>query len=953
MRLTKSLRRLKSMVSRLGGPELSGWAATGLACLMIALPAVVVWDYGGVLPWSQMMVCWAVVVITVLAFPLFFIRGRSYHRIQLAMPLLALAVVALGLFQSLPIPANISSRLAPGTHAAYRDWVPDQIRTEAGLIEARLIEAGQIEDAAAQSKTLDRLNVDDFGIDRHPTTLSQVNTLRAMIPFALSAVMMFIAVFAVRDRRALKLVLVIAAVSGTSVTLWGLLGVSSPAPPPSAGAWAVPVSAVRPSSFGPFVNRNNAGGFLNLTLAATVGLLVWTVRKSSKKSIIDPQYVLPPSNALERVAGALQSMVRDLDGPSILALFAAVVQVVGIAASQSRGALVAAAAGGVIVTLQLVRRQRAINPAMVAAVVFVLIAARWALVYLGLDGAVGERVDSIFTLSEGSQVGRLELVADGLRSAMHYLPLGSGLGTYQFATLPYQQASAGTSATLNADSMPVEWLVEGGAVIFVIIAIAIVVMFKGLAMMALHRRSHLASLTAMGWFLLTSQVVACCFDFGILLPANYLTAAVLVGAFFGMLPLKGPESSKARTVGGMKSRIESAVAEPRTVVVPLSIAFVLIAVLWTVTKTSTDQANDSFANFEIKQWFQAQRIRGERLSSLPRITSDTSAGATSDPQRQFLASLYLLANQEMATEYSGVKTVVRSEAELLDASTQIELKNDPRINVRRLMSVGGDPANFDAKSDDSAFLVAGQDPAAIRDARQSAVLAMIHCPLHPFVRVPLIKTDFVQMAERTDASNAELTTKLLNDLVRLQSGNPRVIEQAIRLAYVFPGPESMGPMVERLLELKPERFNSVWPLIRDCESETMIEAMIPETLDSIFQVAENPRVPESIRGRMWAKAGRMLADPSLGGAGGGMRQDEVAYAMSRIAIADGRTSDAIDELENAVRLSPANLQYRNHLIRLLIAEQRTDEAIKHLKRAILQQPVDASLQKMLKQVTKQ
>ncbi|MGB7329269.1 MAG: O-antigen ligase family protein [Rubripirellula sp.] len=938
---------MKSKVSRLWGPELSGWAASGLACLMIALPGVVVWDYGGVLPWTQMMVCWAVIAIAVLAFPLLFIRGRSYHQIQLAMPLLALAVVGLGLFQSLPIPATISSRLSPGTHAAYRDWVPDQIRTEVALIETGMVEADY-----SQSRSLDRLDVDNFGVDRHPTTVSRASTLRAMTAFALCAVVLFISVFAVRDRRTLKFVLVIAALSGTTVTLWGLLGVGSARTLPSAGAWAVQVETVRPSSFGPFVNRNNAGGFLNLTLAATVGLLVWSVRKSSKKSTIDPQYVLPPSNALERIAGTLLSMVRDLDGPSILALFAAVVQVVGIAASQSRGALVATAAGGLIVTIQLVRRQRSINPAMVAAVVFVLVAARWALVYLGLDGAVSQRVDSIFTLSEGSQVGRLELVADGLRSAMHYMPLGSGLGTYQFATLPYQQASAGISSTLNADSMPVEWLVEGGAVIFFIIAIAILVMVKGLGMMASHRRSHLASLTAMGWFLLTSQLVACCFDFGILLPANYLTAAVLVGAFFGMLPGSSSESSKTRTVGSSRSRSENVAAEPKNVLVPLAIAFALGATLLTVTKTATDYANDSFANFEIKQWFQAQRIRGSSSSSLPPITSDTSAGATSDPQRLFLTSLYLMTSQEMVTRYSGAETAIRSESAVLDAATLIELKNDPRISVRRMMAVGGDPENPDAEGDGLAFLVAGQDPLAIQSARQFAVLAMVRCPLHPYVRVPLIKTDFVAVGERTDASNADLTTTLLNDLIRLQSGNPRVIEQAIRFGYVYPGPEAIGPMVKRLLEQKPQRFNAIWPLIRDRESETMIDEMIPDKLNTLLQVAENQIVPESIRRRMWAKAGRVLADPSVDGAGG-MRQDEVAYAEARIALADGRTDDAIDQLEIAVRLSPANLSYRTRLIRLLIAEQREDQAIKHLRRALLQHPANASLQELLKQVTKQ
>ncbi len=929
--MPESHQKPKAMIERL--TSLGGLVLAGLLAL---LPAIVVWDYGGVLPWTQWAACGAVTVLGLLSVPVIWLRRREYRPLQLVMPAIAGAVVVIAFAQSIPVFSSINRFLSPGVDRAYRDWVPRAIREE-----LRDSEIAADANVAANRETA----IADYAVDRHPTSVCSARTRQSLVMPIVVAAVLLISIFLVRDQRTLAVVLLITAFSGTAVAVFGLLDEVRVVAPGDAEKLITPTGR-NAAPFGPFVNQNNAGGFLNMTLAATIGLLVWSIRMAARQTVVDPQYQIAPENAWERIVGKLSTMIRNLDGRAIGVLFMALIQIVGIAGSQSRGALVAAVAGGLVVAIQFASRNRTISPALVIGVTMFLIATRWMLIYLGLTDKVDARVDSIFTLSEGSQVGRIGLIADGISAGLHYLPGGSGLGTFEYAFLPYNVRTTGGSHFLHAESMPVEWFVEGGVWLIALIVAGVVAMMKVLSIMASHRRSQFAALTAMGWFLMVSQVVACCFDFGILLPANYLTAAILVGALLAMMPpMTEPSPSGIRS-----KRIQNQPIRSFNPIVPITMAAATGAALIGATMTAAGTAHDSFAILRIERWFESFDNAKSRVASLPPLTIETSQ-PSSDPQRDFMTAVYQLTREESVTEATktaSLRTDLPNDAKL-DPETLIRLRTDPRLSVRRMMTIEKRSRNG---QDDAILLGPGQDLATIRDARLLAISALVRCPLLPFVRIPLVKTDFVRRTkfgeDSTDAT-AELTLRLATDQVRLQPKNPIILEQMIRLCVVSPGMDYVGPFVKQLMEVAPDRFASIWPMIGGQADVDRFAEMIPDQIDAILRVAESTRVPEPIRKRMLDRASAILAKPNAGG----LSEDEWAHASARVAIAGQDSDRAIESLEQAVRIAPSNGRYRDQLIQLLVQQKRYDEAITHLNRAIIQRPNDPSLLQTLKQVRDQ
>ena len=92
------------------------------------------------------------------------------------------------------------------------------------------------------------------------------------------------------------------------------------------------------------------------------------------------------------------------------------------------------------------------------------------LISLGLASRFLSRAESLWTAG-ALRDPRVTHWQDGLRAATHYLPLGSGLGTYRYAHLPFQR-EGGRYWFTHADGMPVEWLLEGGLWTLGLVAIA-------------------------------------------------------------------------------------------------------------------------------------------------------------------------------------------------------------------------------------------------------------------------------------------------------------------------------------------------------------------------------------------------------------------------------------------------------------------------------------------------
>jgi O-antigen ligase len=276
-----------------------------------------------------------------------------------------------------------------------------------------------------------------------------------------------------------------AALSGER-TLWGV---------------AVPISAERLR--GTFFNPNHLAVYLEMALAIAFAWGWWTVRRARGEAVIERRVLLVAPPVL-----------------LWLLLFG------GIVFTASRGGLVAAGAG-----------------AVVQGVLLAIVHRRWSLVSLGALAAV---LGAAVAFAVGVEAGLWRLVLtlpfdvswgarrqawDATLELWRRFPLlGTGLGTFRDA-FPLVQPRDLDGTWWHAHSGPLELLATTGLLGTALAAAGSVALALRLGMvLARGRRSEdrAAGLAALG--ALAAVALHEAFDFGLTLPANALTLAVLAGA---------------------------------------------------------------------------------------------------------------------------------------------------------------------------------------------------------------------------------------------------------------------------------------------------------------------------------------------------------------------------------------------------------------------------------------
>ena len=308
--------------------------------------------------------------------------------------------------------------------------------------------------------------------------------------------------------------------------------------------------------FSTFVNPNGASGWLCLGLAAATGLVVYQFTSPS------PAIEVPGQSSVVR---ALQDFIHGLityfarlNVYHVLAWVAFGFIGATIAATRSRGGISAAIAGIVVVAVGRVSIRRL--PATVLAVLAGTAAICGLLVLFNLDAGILKELRTLHDpLTEAGS--RFAHWGDSLVLLQDFPFLGSGLGAYKYATLPYQQHVT-QSWFQNADCQFVEALVEGGFIGFLAfvsvgafgLAHGLMLYRHGLGRQFSSDGSHSRIKPAVGAAVLlaiTSQIVAGMFDFGLGLPPA-ATCVVLLTALASRT-LAGPGSDRPGSSGRRRS----------------------------------------------------------------------------------------------------------------------------------------------------------------------------------------------------------------------------------------------------------------------------------------------------------------------------------------------------------------------------------------------------------------
>ena len=280
--------------------------------------------------------------------------------------------------------------------------------------------------------------------------------------------------------------------------------------------------------FGPYVNRNNAAGFLLICFACAIGLVYLLLQKrktEGPKPIISNE--MP---AWRRFQIGFNDFVAQLTFAKFVALLLAVLVSVGIVASFSRGGAIALFFGG-FVTLFFFGFARKPKSTLGFFVVIVLVTIG-ATSYLGF----GDDITRRFNAASEAKIEdhfRVQNWSDTSAAIGEYGMMGSGLGSYSAVHRLYRKDRE-VNLYEYAENQYYQTLIEAGWVGTVALVLAILIAiwcFTQILRLGVSHASVAAGL--IGLFVVSSISVASLFDFGLYLPANMCAMAVVVGTFCG------------------------------------------------------------------------------------------------------------------------------------------------------------------------------------------------------------------------------------------------------------------------------------------------------------------------------------------------------------------------------------------------------------------------------------
>ncbi len=282
-------------------------------------------------------------------------------------------------------------------------------------------------------------------------------------------------------------------------------------------------------SFASFRSKNSAGGFLNICIAGCIGLVAWTMTFLKRKRT-DVRYRFSDASVLMRIRGAVEDFLSDLNTPQIASLLCLITIVVALIMSLCRGAAVGALVG--IIGASLLANHGNKGRGNWIPVLILLLTSIGCMLAFQVDDDSLKRLESLaeLDLELESIKGRSYVWGLAWTAMSYYGLLGSGLGTFHFAYLPFQNPSS-PSWFYHAESLYAQCGVELGylglAVLFVAIVISFLTIQKRVPTET-WKSAYPAKIA--GAYLLLSQASHSAVDFAVIFPALFIPACLLHGA---------------------------------------------------------------------------------------------------------------------------------------------------------------------------------------------------------------------------------------------------------------------------------------------------------------------------------------------------------------------------------------------------------------------------------------
>jgi tetratricopeptide (TPR) repeat protein len=319
--------------------------------------------------------------------------------------------------------------------------------------------------------------------------------------------------------------------------------------------------------FSSFVNRNNAAGYLLMTLSAATALsyLLFVQRTRGQRPRLIVTHELP---FWRRAWMSLLLFISELNAKKLISLIAIAIITIGIFGTLSRGGFIAGVVGAMATfwCFGIARKPENTISLLIATMAVLFVMAIWFTVGQRLVARFGSLSDQ----QEVSQELRFQNWSDTAPAILDYGLFGSGLGTYESVHRIYRN-DAETKIFEFAENQYFQTAVENGWLGAILLIAAIAIAWVS-ATFILRRGNSATTISVglMGTFLLASQAVAAFLDFGLYIPANAILMATLCGVIVGQAHSLGSRLKK-------KNIYQSA---SRKVLVQLIVLFLFAGTVW-------------------------------------------------------------------------------------------------------------------------------------------------------------------------------------------------------------------------------------------------------------------------------------------------------------------------------------------------------------------------------------
>lgn len=283
--------------------------------------------------------------------------------------------------------------------------------------------------------------------------------------------------------------------------------------------------------FGPFINQNNAAGYLLICLACSIGLIVITFNQP-KESGQRPRAIITTEYPIwQRARLHVGLFLAELNAVKLMSLLMCILVAAGVIATLSRGGLLALALATFAVSVYYSMSLKSFAPLVLTLLLALVVF--FGINSLGFGQTMLDRLDSASEIDFVSTEARTRHWTQTSPAIGEFFPMGSGAGSYHNVHRLYRVDSE-NRIFYFAENQYFQTLVEAGwggllLLLSAIVLLAICVGFLG----KFGSSARTQALCVAGIFLVVSQTITSLFDFGHFIPANTVAMALVSGMLAG------------------------------------------------------------------------------------------------------------------------------------------------------------------------------------------------------------------------------------------------------------------------------------------------------------------------------------------------------------------------------------------------------------------------------------